>query len=71
MDKAVRVAIVTVLLAPLGFCSTLSGPGNLPCTVGPIDLDKGASTRLTRDEQVQVDTLNEVGQAICGWKAPA
>lgn len=67
----VKTLIALALLAPLGFCSTLSVPGNLPCSVGPIIGDKGASTRWTRDEQVQIGTLNEVGEAICGWKAPA
>ncbi len=43
----------------------------LPCTVGPIDLDKGASTRLTRSEKEQIVTLNETGEELCAWKPDA
>lgn len=67
----VKTLIAMALLAPLSFCSTLSIPGNLPCSVGPIIGDKGASTRWTRSEKEQIVTLNETGAAICGWKAPA
>jgi hypothetical protein len=67
----VKALIAIALLAPLSFCSTLSIPGTLPCSVGPIILDKGASTRLTRAEKEQVVTVNETGAAICGWRAPS
>lgn len=64
-----RTLIASILLLGLSTCSHF-GLG-LPCTVGPITLDKGASTRLTRDEKEQIVTLNETGEALCAWRAGA
>lgn len=66
---AVKFLAVAGLLA-LGGCATSPIPLGLPCSVGPILLDKGASTRLTRDEQVQIVTLNKSGQQLCRWQSP-
>jgi hypothetical protein len=63
------VAICSALV--LTGCATSPIPIGLPCTVGPVILDKGASTRLTRDEQVQIVTLNNTGEQLCRWKAPS
>jgi hypothetical protein len=60
--------LLAVLL--LASCAMSPIPIGLPCTVGPVILDKGASTRLTRDEQVQIVTLNNTGEQLCRWKAP-
>ena len=65
-----RVIFLLPLLA-LGGCATMPIPVGLPCTVGPIILDKGASTRLTRAEKEQVVTLNNSGVVLCKWKPPA
>ena len=51
-------------------CATAPIPIGLPCTVGPILLDSGASKRLTRDEKEQIVVLNESGEKLCGWRAP-
>lgn len=55
----------------LAGCAVSPVPIGLPCNVGPIYLDKGASTRLTRDEQVQIVTLNRAGEQLCRWKPPS
>lgn len=52
----------------LAACATV--PVGLPCTVGPILLDSGASKRLTRDEKEQIVVLNESGEKLCGWRPP-
>lgn len=63
------VAICSALT--LTGCATSPIPIGLPCTVGPVVLDKGASKRLTRDEQVQIVVLNQTGERLCRWKAPS
>ena len=65
-----RVIFLLPLLV-LGGCATMPIPVGLPCTVGPIILDNGASTRLTRAEKEQVVTLNNSGVVLCKWKPPA
>lgn len=67
MKTALAVSVLLVLTG----CATSPIPIGLPCTVGPVILDKGASTRLTRDEQVQIVTLNNTGEQLCRWKAPS
>lgn len=57
-------------LLMLGGCATSPIPIGLPCTVGPVVLDKGASTRLTRAEKEQVFVINRTGERLCRWKAP-
>ena len=63
----VKAVILTTVLALAG-CAHSPIPIGLPCTVGPIYLDHGASTRLTRDEKKQVLLVNETGEKLCGWK---
>lgn len=58
-------------LLMLGGCATSPIPIGLPCTVGPVVLDKGASTRLTRAEKEQVLVINRTGERLCRWKAPS
>ena len=62
-----------ILLLPLlllGGCATSPIPIGLPCSVGPIIGDKGASTRWSRSEKEQIVTLNRTGEKLCRWKAP-
>lgn len=76
MDKrlaewvSVAVAALGITLALSG-CATSPVPLGLPCTVGPIVLDRGASQRLTRGEKEQIVTLNESGAKLCRWAPPA
>jgi hypothetical protein len=65
----VKLISIAALLALAG-CATSPIPLGLPCTVGPIILDKGASTRLTRGEKEQIVVVNETGEVLCRWKAP-
>jgi hypothetical protein len=58
-----------LLLAPLGFCQTMSLGGSL-CPVGPFITDPGASERWTRYEKEQLVALNNSGEIVCGWTAP-
>lgn len=64
----VKVLILVALLAALAGCATSPIPLGLPCSVGPIILDKGSSTRLTRDEKGQIVVVNETGEKLCRWK---
>lgn len=66
----VKALMLLPLLALVG-CATMPIPVGLPCNVGPILLDKGASTRLTRSEKEQIVTLNESGVVLCKWKPPS
>lgn len=67
---ALKPLFAAAALTVLASCATSPIPLGLPCSVGPILLDKGASTRLTRDEQVQIVTLNKSGQQLCRWQSP-
>ncbi len=69
MKKLYLSVAVCSVLALTG-CATSPIPIGLPCTVGPVVLDEGASKRLTRDEQVQIVVLNQTGERLCRWKAP-
>ena len=69
MDPKVILAAAAIAVTLAG-CATSPIPLGLPCTVGPVILDKGASTRLTRSEKEQIVTLNESGAKLCRWKAP-
>lgn len=62
------IIVLSALL--LAGCATTPIPIGLPCSVGPVVLDSGASTRLTRNEKEQVVTLNRTGEVLCHWKAP-
>jgi hypothetical protein len=64
-----KVILLLPLLALAG-CATSPIPIGLPCTVGPVILDKGASTRLTRAEREQVLVINRAGQKLCRWQPP-
>lgn len=64
MDKALIVAGVLLLTG----CAHSPIPIGMPCTIGPIYLDKGAATRLSRDEKKQIILVNETGEKLCGWK---
>jgi hypothetical protein len=63
-----RLIAILLLIAPLGGCWSIAI--GLPCTVGPIIGDKGASTRWTRGEKEQIVALNETGERLCDWRAP-
>ena len=65
------LALMLVPLLALGGCATMPILVGLPCNVGPVILDKGASTRLTRSEKEQIVTLNNSGAVLCKWKPPA
>lgn len=65
----VKVTILAAVLFLTG-CATAPIPIGLPCSVGPIIGDKGASTRWTRSEKEQIVTLNRTGEVLCRWKAP-
>ena len=73
MDK-IAIALVGVIGFSLPFllagCATSPVPIGLPCSVGPVLLDKGASGRLTRGEKEQIVTLNRTGEVLCRWRAP-
>lgn len=65
----VKVIALLATLALAG-CATSPVPIGLPCSVGPVLLDKGASGRLTRGEKEQIVTLNRTGEVLCRWRAP-
>jgi starvation-inducible outer membrane lipoprotein len=65
MDKALIAVGVALLLAA---CATTPISIGLPCTVGPILLDKNDD--LTRSTAEQIVTLNESGEKLCRWEAP-
>lgn len=67
MVKALIACICILLLAG---CATSPIPLGLPCSVGPIIGDKGASTRWTRSEKVQIVALNNTGAKLCRWTPP-
>lgn len=67
MDKALILAAALLLAG----CATSPVPLGLPCSVGPVLLDKGASTRLSRSEKEQIVTLNRTGEVLCKWKPPS
>lgn len=66
----VQKLIATATLLVLTGCATSPIPLGLPCSVGPVILDHGASKRLTRPEQEQIVALNRTGEVLCRWKAP-
>lgn len=66
--KMILAGAALVLLAG---CATAPVPVGLPCSVGPVILDKGASTRLTRSEAEQIVALNRTGEVLCRWRAPS
>lgn len=66
----VKTLIAAALLLALTGCATSPIPLGLPCSVGPIVGDHGASKRWTRSEKEQIVTLNETGAKLCRWKAP-
>ena len=67
MDKALIIAVMMLLAG----CATAPVPIGLPCSVGPIYGDKGASTRWTRAEKEQIVALNRTGEILCKWKPPS
>jgi len=70
MDTALKLVITLPLLLGLATCGQSAYTGSL-CPVGPFIGDPGASQRLTRSEKEYVVTLNDAGEKICGWSAPA
>jgi hypothetical protein len=66
----VKCVLVAAVFSVLTACATSPVPLGLPCNVGPVVLDKGASTRLTRGEKDQIVALNETGERLCRWRAP-
>ena len=60
-------ALILLLALPLSGCG-VTFLGSLPCNVGPIRPDAGASTRWTREEKEQVTVLNEAGAKFCDWR---
>lgn len=69
MVTPLRLLCIFCILLAAG-CATSPIPIGLPCTVGPVILDKGATTRLTRGEKEQIVALNETGERLCRWRAP-
>lgn len=69
MDPKV-VAAAALMALTLAGCATSPIPLGLPCSVGPVILDKDASTRLTRSEKKQIVALNESGAKLCRWHPP-
>lgn len=67
MDKAL-IAAVLLLVAGCAKMPTIDFTlkPHLPCSVGPILLDK--ADVLTRSTKEQIITLDETGAALCGWK---
>lgn len=67
MDKALILAAVLAL----GGCA-LSLPVplhiGLPCSAGPIILDK--TDQLSRKTAEQIVALDEAGAKLCGWRPP-
>jgi hypothetical protein len=63
--------VVLAVVALLAGCAMSPIPLGLPCSVGPIVLDHGASKRLTIDEKRQVLVVNRTGEKLCRWKAPS
>jgi hypothetical protein len=70
VDKKIIAIALTALLLSGCSLNRSSYTGSL-CPVGPFIGDPGASQRLTRSEKEYVVTLNEAGEKICGWTAPA
>jgi hypothetical protein len=73
MDKTLiilKCVAVAAVFSVLTACATSPVPLGLPCSVGPVVLDKGATTRLTRGEKEQIVALNETGERLCRWRAP-
>lgn len=66
----VKTLTALALMATLSACAMAPIPVGLPCSVGPIIPDKGASTRWTRSEKEQVITLNTTGARLCRWTPP-
>jgi hypothetical protein len=66
--KVQYLAICLAIIGGLTACQS-TRTGSL-CTAGPIILDAGASTRLTRSEKEQIVTMNVSGETVCGWSAP-
>lgn len=72
MDKA--LAVLGLLL--LAGCVPLSSyfhdqppvPVGIPCSAGPIVLDR--ADHLTRATAEQIIALDNAGEALCGWRAP-
>lgn len=73
---AVRLLCIFCILLVAG-CATSPVPLGIPCNVFSDDgkhgfePDKGASTRWTRGEKEQLVSLNETGERLCRWRAPA
>jgi hypothetical protein len=65
-----KLALVGAILLTLSACATSPVPLGLPCTVGPVILDAGSTTRLTRSEKEQIVALNRTGEVLCRWRAP-
>lgn len=68
--EMMKLAAVSALVVLLAGCATSPIPLALPCSVGPVILDKGASTRLTRNEKEQIVALNQSGAKLCRWAPP-
>lgn len=74
MDPLEHLANGLAVLTAALFCLLLAACAHpiaigLPCTVGPIILDKNDT--LTRSTAEQIVTLNESGAVLCKWKPPA
>lgn len=67
----VKALIIALTLPLISGCATTPIMLGLPCSIGPIILDKGASTRLTTGEKQQVVVVNRTGEKLCQWKPPA
>lgn len=63
-----KLVLSAMLIASLAACSSMPIPIGLPCSVGPIIGDAGASKRWSRSEKEQISVLNGTGEKLCGWK---
>lgn len=72
MSYVIKALLIAVWMGgSLAACATAPVPIGLPCSVGPLIPDKGASTRWTLDEQRQLAVINGTGEILCKWKPPA
>lgn len=71
MDRALIVAAVCLALAGCARVPSIDWTlgQHLPCTAGPIILDK--ADQLSRHTAEQIVALNEAGARLCDWKPPA
>lgn len=75
MDPKILIGLCLVVLALVALSACAKMPSidftlkpHLPCSVGPVVLDK--SDVLSRSTKEQIVALDETGAALCGWTGP-